>query len=211
MTLLALDRLRNAEFKSDPFRWGHLTETFSSIECAERLRRDFPVEGFRVIAQPQGDKTYLLCGRALDPVDSPIWQALVEELKGAAYQAAIEASSGLDLTGLDLELTVWRQLPGGYLSPHTDKPDKVLTHLIYFGSSVWSEGAGGALRILRSANLEDPAATIQPRLGASAFIVRSDHSWHGYLPIEPHQTERCSLQIVWHRRGLAYSNGLRPR
>lgn len=206
MSLLRLDLVANLRLQTEPFAWGLLTQTFASTADAQWLQRTFPAEGFRQISSEYGEKRYQMCGRALDVDDAAPWPALGEELRSDAYRSALEACTGLDLSTSSVELSLWRQSRGSFLSPHTDKADKVLTHILFFGNDDWCADDGGFLRILRSSDDDDVATLVAPRLEHSVVLVRSDRSWHGVGEVLSIRQDRCSLQVVFHRSGLRYTS-----
>ncbi|MEU2065744.1 2OG-Fe(II) oxygenase family protein [Streptomyces anulatus] len=84
----------------------------------------------------------------------------------------------------DLDIRLVRHESGDWLSPHTDREDKLFSHIIYF-STRWDAEWGGCLEILRSSDPADAVARVVPRLGASALLARSDESWHQVSPVTP--------------------------
>jgi SM-20-related protein len=121
------------------------------------------------------------------------FKALIEELRGPEFQAAIERKFEIDLTGRPTMYTVrgfvWEK--DGAI--HTDSVTKIITVLLYMNER-WQEDAG-RLRLLRSPNdLEDYAAEVPPYGGTLLVFRRSDNSWHGHKPfIGP----RRAVQLNW--------------
>src|SRR5438105_7437559 len=82
-----------------------------------------------------------------------------------------------DLTTAPMEVNVFHYGPGANLGPHPDLEDKLVTHVLYFNRS-WNREDGGCLTILRSSDPADVAAEIEPIVGNSSVVVRSEESWH---------------------------------
>ena len=84
-----------------------------------------------------------------------------------------------------LELRLVRHGPGDGLSPHTDRDDKIFSHVIYLNRT-WHEDWGGCLEVLSNNDPGAVAGRIVPRLGASALMARSNNSWHQVTAIVRH-------------------------
>ena len=121
------------------------------------------------------------------------FKALIEELRGPDFRAAIERKFEIDLTDRPTMYTVrgfvWEK--DGEI--HTDSVTKIITVLLYMNER-WQEDAG-RLRLLRSPNdLEDFAAEVPPYGGTLLVFRRSDNSWHGHKPfVGP----RRAVQLNW--------------
>ena len=83
--------------------------------------------------------------------------------------------------------------------PHTDEPNKVLTHLLFFNQQ-WSVDWGGCLRILRNSRPESVFQDILPLDRTSVVIIRSDNSWHMVTPLTCPESEcRLALRVAFFR------------
>jgi len=212
--ILDIERIRAARPAEAPFRWASIAESFVSRDVARELRDTFPGGVYERFVRPTGEKRHDLRGKNLrgkfasgsDEALAPRWQELVLDIASAEYRAALEAASGVALEGLDIAITAWAQRSGGFLDPHTDNPGKVLAHLFYFNDASWSSEDGGCLRILRSRSIDDVDTEVLPHLGRSVFFVRSERSWHGYLPVRADR-ERLALQVIFHYPSMEYSKG----
>jgi hypothetical protein len=166
MSCLDLDALVSTPLARDPF--DHLiVPGFVRAAFAESIGRDYP----RI------DKAGSF---ALD--DVPIqgaMEALIAELEGPGFRAAVEAKFGLDLGHLPTMFTV-RGVCGPHDGQiHTDSKTKVITVLLYLNES-WAPD-GGRLRLLRNGHdLDAVAAEVPPDFGTLLIFRRSAQSWHGH-------------------------------
>jgi SM-20-related protein len=119
--------------------------------------------------------------------------ALMKELLGPEFRAAIERKFAVDLSGRPTMYTVRgfvREKDGAI---HTDSTTKIITVLIYMNER-WQEDAG-RLRLLRGPdNLDDYVAEVPPYGGSLLVFKRSDKSWHGHKPTSG---PRRAIQLNW--------------
>lgn len=121
------------------------------------------------------------------------FQALLDELRGSAFQAACEEKFGLDLGGRSTMITVRGRCGPRDGNIHTDAVNKIITVLIYMNES-WDQ-PGGRLRLLRSSDdLNDIIVEVPPIAGTLLAFKRSNNSWHGH---EPFVGERRVIQFNW--------------
>ena len=121
------------------------------------------------------------------------FKALMEDLEGPEFRAAVERKFDLDLTGRPTMYTV-RGFVGdrdGHI--HTDSKTKIITVLLYLNEG-W-EADGGRLRLLRSGDsLDNPIAEVSPNGGTLLVFRRSENSWHGHKPFAG---QRRAIQLNW--------------
>lgn len=176
--------LRRAKWKTEPFVWA-VVDSFAPPAVATRLAQTFPTDGFasseRSNGAPGHSKSYRLESRILDVNDDvnhgPDWHGFLAALRSGDYREAMSDAVGMNLRGLKLELSLWRYPPGGWLGPHTDKPDKVVTQVFNLNPG-WRREWGGCLCILASDQEEDIIAELPPVLNSSVVLRRSQNSWH---------------------------------
>jgi hypothetical protein len=121
------------------------------------------------------------------------FRALIEELRGPEFQAAIERKFAIDLTGRPTMYTVRGFVRERDGSIHTDSKTKIITVLLYMNER-WQEDAG-RLRLLRSPdNLEDYVAEVPPYGGTLLVFRRADNSWHGHKSTSG---PRRAVQLNW--------------
>ena len=118
---------------------------------------------------------------------------LMDELRGAKFQAAIERKFDVDLTGRPTMYTVRGYVREKDGAIHTDSATKIITVLLYMNER-WQEDAG-RLRLLRGPdNLDDYVAEVPPYGGTLLVFKRSDNSWHGHKPFSG---PRRAIQLNW--------------
>lgn len=203
--MLNLKAFENAEMREAPFRWGTVAPGFDSTHTALAVVRDFPSEYLRLReAGPTSEKAYRMLSaplveqsRILPLVHrlAPVWRQLIEELLTPRFTASVCHAAGMRLPAASLEIRASSYADGCFLGPHTDRPDKLLSLIVYL-ESAWSPSEGGELSILGSDDPADEVARVEPRLGTAAVLVRSDCSWHQVLPVRrPRSGYRRSLLL----------------
>lgn len=111
--------LRGAQWRNDPYFWAVVDE-FVSPGFAERLAATIPAAGFSASERPSGDpghrKPYRLESKALNAEDddkyTPAWRDFLRALRSSEYRTAMSEVIGIDLSGLNLELSLWHYPPG---------------------------------------------------------------------------------------------------
>ncbi len=194
----------NRNPRRDPFPWlatapGEICES----AIADQLAASFPDEGFvRIDAAGDGrGKTYRNYSRPLvecsevQPGQLPgIWGDLLSDLTSAQYRTQIAILLGQPAARA-IEARLVRHGHGDWLSPHTDRPDKVFSHILYFTPG-WRADWGGCLEILSGSDPSSVVGQVVPELGASALMARTDNSWHQVAAVTAGDTpERRSLLI----------------
>ncbi|MFC7616335.1 2OG-Fe(II) oxygenase family protein [Actinokineospora soli] len=191
---------------TEPFRWlaTEPGELFP-LDVAERLADDFPKDGYARIdaSAGGGGKSYRNYSKVLAGPDGAtadlaglpeLWRRLVEEITGGDYRRDVARLLDQPVAPA-LEVRLARHANGDWLGPHTDRDDKLFSHIVYFNPG-WRREWGGCLEILRGSDPGSVAATVVPVLGASALLVRSDSSWHQVSTVAADPVpERTSLLI----------------
>ncbi len=212
--MIDLDRIRSSKLESEPFQWAAIDRLFRRSD-ADRLARTFPADHYKLVSGYGGEKDYEYEARELiamggDKVShaadlSYEWRSLAEDFLSPSYRNALSELTGCDLSAAPLEVNVFHYGPGASLGAHSDLPDKVVTHVLYFNDA-WDPRNGGCLSILSA---KDPAAVvaeIPPIVGSSAVLVRSDNSWHAVSPVvNDSRTSRRSLTATFYRPGSVSS------
>src|SRR2546423_1527139 len=202
--------LRRLARHDEPFRSAAADGVFREPAVARACAATFPdaLLQHRVAAGPDVEKTYDMFSLTLvEPgaprptvALTPIWAALVDEFRSGRVAGLVGAAMGVDLDARNVEIRACAYGDGGSLAPHTDRPDKILSLILYLDRA-WRPGTGGELGILRSADPGDEATCIEPRLGRIAMLVRSDRSWHHVRRFHaPDGARRRSLLVHYRAR-----------
>jgi SM-20-related protein len=198
----------------EPFEWAELAGLFSPAAAAS-LAGTYPHDRFKRIAASGGEKDYEyearnLIGMGATTVSHPerlsqAWRELGRDLLSPAYREVMSTLTGRDLRHAQLEVNVFHYGPGASLGAHRDLPEKLVTHVFYFNRT-WNRGDGGCLGILRSSDPNDLAAEVEPLVGHSAVIVRSETSWHVVSRVAQGAAEsRRSMTVTFYPPGAVSS------
>ncbi|MBN2977663.1 2OG-Fe(II) oxygenase [Pseudomonas lactucae] len=212
--MLDLSRLTPAALTTHPFSWAQIDKLYS-VEDGAALAASFPHDHFKTVSGYGGEKNYDYEARALVGMGtgtivfpealSEAWLRLAQDLGSAAYREAMSHLSGIDLRSVPMEVNVFHYGPGASLGAHPDLPDKLVTHILYFNES-WDRNDGGCLNILQRNDPSAVVAEIEPLVGNSAILVRSDNSWHAVTPVvNGCHCSRRSLTATFYRPGSVSS------
>ncbi len=180
MSALDLDAFRHTPLAREPYDYV-IVPGLVKAAALDAVNRDFPA----------------IEGPGSFPVEElapgPAFQALLDELAGADFEAAMAEKFGIELAGLPTLFTVRGRCRERDGKIHTDTESKVITVLIYLNLD-WS-AAGGRLRVLNGPDdLDDMAAEVPPLAGTLLAFRRSERSWHGHAPFAG---ERRAIQMNW--------------
>ncbi|MEV3854259.1 2OG-Fe(II) oxygenase [Streptomyces sp. NPDC050095] len=176
-----VDALADAHLRTRPWPHAWLDQALVPALAGE-LARSFDDASLTPCEQREGDKTYRMATRPVD-TDAPDtwpggpWPELIRTLASPAYRAQIARLTGVPLDTARLSLNLWEYAGGDWLSPHVDKPEKLVTQIFYL-SDGWTPADGGQLLVLDGPDVTHTVAAHTPLLGTSAVLVRSDDSWH---------------------------------
>ena len=212
--MIDLDRIRKGKLEDEPYRWAAVDRLFSRSD-ADRLARTFPSDHYKLVSGYGGEKDYEYEARELIAMGagevshasdlSDEWRSLAEDFLSHEYRQGLSELTGCDLSAAPLEVNVFHYGPGASLGAHSDLPDKVVTHVLYFNES-WDPKNGGCLSILSAKDSAALVAEIPPIVGSSAVLVRSDNSWHAVSPVvNDSRTSRRSLTATFYRPGSVSS------
>ena len=180
MAHLNIDKLEAATLNREPYLYT-IVPGFLSPESVSRINATYP----KIEKGGSYPIESLEAGMTIKEV--------IEELDGPAFQKAIEAKFGVDLTDRPKMYSLRGYTRGKDGQIHTDSKDKIITVLLYLNEN-WQQ-PGGRLRILRNGqNVDDFTAEVAPDNGTLLVFKRADNSWHGHHPFEG---PRRSLQMNW--------------
>lgn len=182
MPVLDIAALQATRLHHDPFDYV-VTPDFVPAAALAEINRDFPA-----VPGPG----------SFPPAQLEIrgqFAALLRELDGAEFRAAISEKFGMDLSRYPTMFTVRGFCRASDGKIHNDSATKIITVLLYLNPPWQAEG--GRLRLLRGPdNLNDMAAEVPPNGGSLLVFRRSEHSWHGH---EPYEGQRRAIQMNWVR------------
>lgn len=206
--MIDLRRLCSARMRSDPYQLA-VVEGLVRAPAARVLCDEFPTDGFHLDtrAGPDAEKRYrsynlgvVERGVPLRPVWhalSAAWREFLDALLGQPYLDAVSKTTAVALRDCEAEVRLCRYEAGCWIDPHTDRPDKRLTQVIYLNPR-WNPAWGGNLLVLRSREVSDVVTTVAPRLGTSVLIRPSVSSWHAVQPVADQATvQRRSVLLHW--------------
>jgi SM-20-related protein len=178
---LNIQKFADTPLNTDPYEYL-VVEDFVTQDALDAARKHYP--------EVPGPGSHPAAHLKIDHEFS----ALVEEMRGPAFQKAVEEKFGIDLTGRPTMYTVrgfCRERDGKI---HTDSKTKIITVLLYMNEDGWPSD-GGRLRILRDGkDLENYAAEVEPKGGTLIVFKRSDKSWHGH---HSYEGPRRAIQLNW--------------
>jgi SM-20-related protein len=195
MTLVNINAIRTAKLADQPYPYAVLDNSFADPTTTAALAAEFPSAGFRYDVRESnedGKKRYrthnyqlVSFGRLAEDNAATLslrWRQVLDELMSDSYRGAVAALTGADLTGTVPDIRLVRYARDCWIEPHVDRPDKVVTHLFYLNLH-WQEEWAGALRILRSHDMDDYERQVFPLAGNSVVMVRTDAAWHAVPPV----------------------------
>lgn len=178
---LNLEKFRAEPLIKEPFEYM-VMDGFVDQPILDGARRDYP--------EVPGPGSHPPAGLKIEGD----FKSLIEELRGPAFQKAVEEKFGISLEGRPTMYTVrgfCRERDGKI---HTDSKTKIITVLVYMNDDHW-ENTSGRLRILRNGtDLEDYIAEVEPKGGTLIIFKRSDNSWHGH---HSYAGPRRAIQLNW--------------
>lgn len=164
---LDLTAFEAAQLRRDPFDHVVVESVINAQQC------DAMVSAFPHVSGPGSHMPASL------KICAP-FAALLRELEGDAFRAAVERKFAVDLAGRPTVTTIRGELRANDGAVHTDSRSKIITVLLYLNRE-WNT-PGGRLRLLRSPDLDDFAVEIAPEAGTLVAFRRSETSWHGHTP-----------------------------
>jgi SM-20-related protein len=213
-----LDAWARRSAQHEPYRWlSTAPGDLMPAERAQLLADQFPLDGFqrRDESRRASGKQYRNASRTITPADlsdddamPAAWRELVLDLLASDYLRDIARI--LDQPpAAAVEIRLVQHGSGDWLGPHTDREDKLFSHILYFNDG-WREEWGGCLEILHK---DDPAAVagrVVPMLGASALLAQAPNSWHQVTPVRGAGKQRRRSLLVHGLRAPDQENALQP-
>lgn len=201
-----INPLSTAPLNTEPYQWVYY-ESLIIQPSLQQLIENFPTEGYEHRHSLRDDKSYRMLHRTIfdnrksqeiyTEGMSEIWVQFISSLISPEYIGRLSNHLNHDLRPYGIELNFWQYENGGWLSPHTDKVEKVVSQLFYFNES-WDRNWGGSFRVLNSNDINDCHTEIFPGQGNSIILIRSDNSWHAVTEqSSPDEISRRVLQLIF--------------
>ena len=205
MNMINMEKISDLSLNQSPYCYKKIIN-FLEPEIFSALCKTYPEDGFVNCETLMQEKTYSMfmkqlydsrTGLDITQELSEPWSTFLLELLSEQYISIISNHAQRDLTTCDIEINCWRYPNGGWLAPHTDKPEKIVSQLFYF-NTIWDKAWGGSLNILNSNDNNDIHEEIFPDNNTSIILVRSENSWHSVAPLNcPPDISRRLLQIIF--------------
>ncbi|HFS0184475.1 2OG-Fe(II) oxygenase [Klebsiella aerogenes] len=186
-----------------PWPW-FVSDDFFLPGFIKSLSNTFPDDKLVLTERNNGsDKSYL-CKQAkiYSQFDESIidtssldacWQYLLAMVKTNEYKSKVEKLLDIDVSGAWIEVIINQYYENCFMSIHTDRKPKLLTHLIYLTGSPGC-GLGGEFLIHnKSGEIID---AIEPIPGKSIIFKRTENSYHSVNKMHK-KYKRNSIQIVF--------------
>lgn len=170
-----------------PFTWA-LIDRFFGDEEARVLIDAFPSDGFCEVGD--GTAGYRFWFRRLISASRivsnvrflhPVWLETTACLVSPAFRDALAATLGVAAGNLKVDAGICIYNGHSGLAPHTDRPHRVVTEVLYLNPE-WKAQWGGELLLLGSPDPSDIVHSIPPVPNRAVTILRSDSSWHAVTP-----------------------------
>jgi hypothetical protein len=178
--IIDVNRISNARLQTEPFRWAAVSQLFTAADAAA-LAATFPRDHFKRVADHAGDKKHEYEVRSLirmsatsvsgEKAAQSCVQALARDFLSPGYRSAMSELIGVDLSDAEFEVNVFHYPPGGLHGAHTDHPDKIVTHVLYFNES-WNDDDGGLPADPEVSESSGHGRAGIPARGNSAVLVR---------------------------------------
>jgi hypothetical protein len=110
------------------------------------------------------------------------WRELADYLVRSRYRFELAELLGVPPGPIELELRLTEYTRGGWMSRHTDRPEKLFTQNIYFCPG-WRPEWGGSLALYTDRDTVEPATFFVPAAGNALDFARSELSWHEVIPV----------------------------
>lgn len=197
--------LENVDSYHTPFEWFRIKQPLAQA-VRKALITSFPNQDYTWCIKNTGDKPYKMQvlkvydeGKIniLNTIHTHQWHQFLKELVSQEYRTTLAQILDKDLSRCHTELNLWKYPNGGFLAPHLDKDDKIISQLFYFNQD-WDQSWGGSLRLLQSNMMDNCVAEVFPNTGDSVILTQSNCSWHAVSKqLAPHNTVRNVVQLIF--------------
>jgi len=212
-----LNRVNADEFLSKrPFPWLNEKNLLNFDAFQELSNTPVDIDIFdkqygiaRDFGQKPHDRYELIYKKSILTNLPPVWQDFINELFSLNYISFIKRM--LDIDDFSMKFHWHYSTGGGDLSPHTDSPKKIASHLFYMNNHRnWDNRWGGHTMVLDDGNLLDwktapkleefkSVKSVNILENYSLLFKRNDHSWHALDEIKcpPDMYRRVFTVIIY--------------
>lgn len=204
--LLNSEAIEATKFRTYPYKLGLLKNVLK--ESSHRhFEQFFPSLHFCFVKKQSEEKSYQMYvlpllkeGReiveGIGQLDGK-WLQLLNEIQSEKYLNLMSRITGITLENALLEVNLWEYASGSNLSVHTDKKEKLITHLIFF-NPVWEDDWGGHFCIHTANDDQAIFDKILPTSDNSIILITADDSWHSVTSVTSKApVKRRGLQIIF--------------
>lgn len=185
---------------SSPFPWADFSGSIELVTI-DKLVTELDGLEFRKVSRDSGtDKAYSfdVCtlvkdSQVIKESIPPNWKELVNVFCGENYTNLLRQVFEFPDNNVLIDMEVFKYRDNDWIGPHTDRPNRLVTHLYYLNKS-WDAASGGILHLLSGPREDLVAKTIVPEAPTSVAFVRSDDSWHYVTPVLGPR-ERISFRV----------------
>ncbi len=203
--ILDEESISSCEINKKYFKYG-IIQNIICPSFRSTLINTFPSGNFEEVHKELSNKQYKMYHRALVDENTahmpclsnlnPVWQKLYQDIRSDRYCQLLQDLLNINIANAQISASFWKYNATCFLSPHTDKPEKIVTHLIYFNET-WNAGWGGCLHLHENTEEKAIFRTIVPCIDTSVILVTSPDSWHSVAQVTQGNHQRKSLQIVF--------------
>lgn len=204
--LLNSEAIEATKFRIYPYKLGLLNNVLK--ESNHRyFEHFFPSQHFCFVQKQSEEKSYQMyvlplltegkeTAEGIGQLDSE-WLQLLNEIRSEEYRNLMSRITGIALGNASLEVNLWEYASGSSLSVHTDKKEKLVTHLIFF-NPVWEDDWGGHFCIHTANDDQAVFDSILPTSDNSIILITTDDSWHSVTSVTSKApVRRRGLQIIF--------------
>ncbi|WP_205634316.1 2OG-Fe(II) oxygenase, partial [Photorhabdus australis] len=197
MKILKLSAVQSAKFNNYPWEWGVIKDLITRQDAIQ-IASEIEWLDFRPVVSERNDKSYSMSLFEINKqnVQGERLNELLKDVRSIQYIKALSEFTATSLLDKECVINIWKYSNQNYLSPHLDKAEKYVTHLIYF-SEEWPKSYGGCLNILKTSDEDSVIANIEPHYQNSVVIKTDDKSWHSVSPVKVEGVDRYCMQIIF--------------
>ena len=174
---LMLDSVSKIQIFDTPWPHGIIDNTISESLATSLIKEIFEKEVFLKTYKDKGNKTYSMSTCQVLPSLGPASKIFLTTVNSLEYRMMLQQIFDRDILTKPVRVDAWQYGSGDWLSPHVDKPEKIITQVLYL-SSDWVPEDSGHFALMSSNNLDSIVKRIEPLYLRSVVFSPNDLSWH---------------------------------